>query len=72
MKVYDLEELVLYKGMLVYITDNKTISISQVLYSQGLLAILKEFNLDNTGKLYLVSVILLPLIVRFYLEVADS
>ena len=71
-KVYELEELVLHKGMLVCMTHNKIISNSQVLYSQGSLIIINEYYLDESGKLNSVSIILLPSGVRFYSEIVDS
>ena len=51
--------------MLVYMTDNKIISNSQVLYSQG-------FYLGKSRKLNSVSIILLPPGVRFYSQIVDS
>ena len=65
-KSHESKELVLHKNMLVCMSHNKIISnSSQVIYSEGLLAIVKDFNIDEDGHLGSVDIILLPLDTRF-------
>ena len=72
-KLYEPEELVLHKNMITCMTHNKIISNNiQVLYSQGSLAIVKDFNVDVDGHLESVDVTLLPPGVKCYTEILET
>ena len=65
------EELVLHKNRLVCITHNKIISNSiQVLCSQGSLAMVKDFNVDQNRHLESVDIALLR--IRFYSTILET
>ena len=72
-KLCEPEELVLHKNIIVCMSHNKIISnSSQVLYSQGSLAIVKDFNVDEDRHLESVDVTLVPPNVRFYTEILET
>ena len=59
--------------MLVCMTHNKILPrSSQVLYSQGSLAIIDDLYTDENNNLIVVRIILLPPSMRFYTNVSDD
>ena len=72
-KLCEPQELFLHKNIIICMTHNKIISNnSQIIYSEGSLTIVKDFNVDEDGHLESVDITLLTPGVRFYTQTLET